>query len=363
MVKRMSLMLLGITLILGGVIAWNITRNYFAKQFLANLQPPPVTISTAPAKQVTWLPSITAVGNLAAIKGVKISPQIDGIIESINFNSGQKVQKHSLLVKLDDRVERAQLQNYKAQLRLAEINYERDLKLFKKKVTPLSQLDQSKAKLQQAQAKVAKIKALLAQKQIRAPFSGQLGIQKVDIGQYLSRGTPIVTLQATGSLYVNFSLPEKYLKNLKVGERVEVQVDAYPEEQFSGALTAINAKVNRNTHNMALQALIENPENKLYPGMFANIKIILPQEQKLITVPQTAISYSLSGNSIFVIEKDKKDHTNRSIRRFITIGERRGNVVAITQGLKAGEQVVISGQLKLQNHAKININNKVKLTA
>lgn len=365
MAKRMIIMIIALFLVFGAIFGWNGLRSYFIKEFFATYQPPPVSVSTTIAKIQTWQPFIPTVGTLNAVNGVSISPEIAGKVVSINFKSGQVVVKGNLLVKIDDSVEQADLKNNQAELKLDALQFKRIADLYKTKAASKSQLDEAQAKFTQAKAAVDKTQAIIAQKYIKAPFAGKIGIREVNVGQYVSPGQKLVTLQSLASLFVNFSLPEQDFNKLYVGQSIKLKIDTYPSQTFSGKINAINAEVEVATRNILVQALIPNKDNKLVPGMFANIKILLPEQKNLITVPQTAISYSLFGDSIFVIEKKGKDKKGKPKlivkRKFVKLGMRRNNSVAVLSGIKAGDEVVTSGQLKLQNNTHVVINNTVKI--
>lgn len=360
-----------ITLILlaigfGSILGWNVLRSYMMSRFFATYEPAPMTISAVAAEEKTWRPYLKAVGSFIATHGVEISSEAAGIVKTINFQSGEPVKQGTLLIQLDDSVDQAVLQDNLADLTLAKINYQRQKNLFKKGATPSSVLDEAKAKLQKAEAAVAKIQAIIAQKNIRAPFPGKIGIRLVNLGQYVNPGvTKLVTLQALDPLFIQFSLPEHLLKKLYVTQPIELSVEAFGKKVFNGRISAIDAKSDIQTHNVLVQATIPNKAQQLYPGMFADIKILLPQQHKVVTVPYTAIDYTLYGNSVFLIKKDGKDANDKPVlrvyRQYITTGEQQGNEVVILKGLKAGDQVVDSGQLKLHDGTRVIIDNSIKL--
>lgn len=365
MKKRMAIVIILLLLVFGGLYGFNL----FKAKMIANYfkQPrPPVTISAQAAKQVIWRPELSAVGNFVARKGVDITPETAGIIEKIEFNSGQSVEANTLLVQLDDAIDQATMKDNEAMLDLAKLNFKRQLDLLKKRATPSSQVDETRAKLKQAEATLAKTNALIRQKQIRAPFAGQLGIRKVNLGQYVTPGTTtVVTLQSLDPLFIEFNLPEQDLPKVKMGDLVKLTVDALPNQAFAGNISAIDAKVDPQTHNVLVQASVPNPEKKLYPGMFASIQIQLPAQNAVVTVPATAISYSLYGDSVFIVKTEGNDKSGKPIKKayrsFVKVGDKRENRVVITDGVKAGDIVVDSGQLKLHNATPVQINNKTQL--
>lgn len=365
LMTRMVIMIIALVIVFGAVFAWDGVRAYFMHRFFATFQPPPVTISATTVKTQSWQPYINAVGTLKAVNGVDLSPEVSGIIEKIYFKSGQMVTTGQALFKLNDSIEQADLENYTAQLSLDKLTYQRNLDLIKKKAVSQAELDAAAAKLKQSQAQVNKEKALIAQKNIAAPFAGMIGIRNVNLGQYVSAGTTMVSLQALAPIYVNFYIPEQNLPRIYLNQAISVNVDTYPKQVFTGKITAINAEVDVKTHNILVQATLPNKEHKLYPGLFANIHIILPQQKNVITVPDTAVTFSLFGNSVYVIETAGKDKKGKPILRvkehYVKTGDSRGNQVVILQGLKSGDQVVTSGQLKLSNDTRVNINNAVNL--
>jgi len=359
--KYMLVMVLILLLGFGGLFAGRFILIFFAMNHFG--APPPPTISAAYAKEETWQPFLSAVGHLKASDGVKVSSELPGKIEKIYFKAGQTVEKDSPLVKLDDRTAQEELKSLEAQLKLAQITYKRISKLYTKRAISKSSLDEAQAKLQEAEAMAGKTKVLIDLKLIKAPFTGKIGISDINVGEYISAGTALVNLQALNILHADFSLPEQNLNKLQVGQTVMLTTDVYPKEQFKGKISAMDSTVDPKTHNIRVRALVPNSNTRLYPGLFVNVRVILPAEIKVITVPQTSISYSLYGDAIFVIEakgKDKKGNPILNVsRHYVKVGERRGNRIAIISGIKAGDHVVTSGQLKLQNNMRITINNRV----
>ncbi|HVV69425.1 MAG TPA: efflux RND transporter periplasmic adaptor subunit [Gammaproteobacteria bacterium] len=358
-------MLIIVGCIFGLIFLFDIVRDILMKRFFAHFALPTVTISTSIAKAEDWTPTISAVGTLVATSGVEVSPQVAGMVTAINFQSGQMVKQGDPLVQLDDRTDQQDLKNFNAQLTLAQVEYQRQVNLAKTNSTSKSSIDQAAATLQEAQAAVAKTQILIDQKLIKAPFSGKLGIRNVNIGQYVSPGTGLVNLQTMDPLLIQFSLPEQNLKYLYPGQLIDFSVDTYPEQKFRGQITATEASVNTQTRNILVEATVPNKDMRLYPGLFANIEVLLPTKQNLVTVPQTAVSYSLFGDSVFVVKQEGKDADGKPNLvvhlRYVTTGDRRGNEVAIIKNLKAGEEVVNSGQLKLDDGVKVQVNNSVQL--
>ena len=370
----MTLMIIGLVILFGGVFGWDIVKAYFTSKYFANFQPPPMVISATYAKSETWHPYLSTIGDVVAINGVNVTPQLAGQIDKIYFESGQTVQVGQSLVKLNTDLDEQDLKNYQAQLHLANLNFQRQSKLYKTKSVAESALDEAKTTLQQDQALVQKTQVTIEQKTIRAPFAGKIGIRQINLGQYVSPGDTIVSLQSLDPLYVNFTLPEQDYPLLYLGQPVTLTVDAYAKENFQGKITAINSEISNDTRNILIQAIIPNPNLKLVPGMFASVDVILPQQTNVITIPQTAISYSLYGDSVFVLTpqtiptaQNTKQASNtktiyKATRVYVTIGEERDNVVAITKGLNADQLVATSGQLKLNDGTSVIINNSVDIT-
>ena len=365
MKKRMIMMLIIVGCVFGLIFLFDIVRDIMMKRFFAHFALPTVTISTSIAKAEDWSPNIPAVGSLVATSGVEVSPQVAGMVTAINFQSGQMVKQGDPLIQLDDRTDQQDLKNFNAQLNLAQLDYQRQVNLTKTNSTSKSSLDQAAANLQEAQSAVAKTQVLIDEKLIKAPFSGKLGIRNVNLGQYVSPGTGLVNLQTMDPLLVQFSLPEQNLKYLHPGQAIDFTVDTYPNQKFRAQITATEAAVNVQTRNIMVEATVPNPDMRLYPGLFANIDVLMPLQQKVVSIPQTAVSYSLFGDSVFVVNdegKDKEGNPNKVVhRRYVTTGDRRGNEVAILKNLKAGEEVVNSGQLKLEDGVQVLINNSVQL--
>ena len=340
-------------------------KSYLIYSFMKNYQEPPVYVATTKAVATTWNPFISAVGSLKASNGVDVNSEVSGQILSLNFQSGQNVNQGDLLVQLNDQVDQQSLLRDEATLRFNKVDYSRKETLLKENAVARSAVDAAKAAYLQATAAVACDNVMIAQKKIKAPFAGRIGIRQVNIGQYITTGTSIVSLQALNPLYVDFSLPEQDLSLLKTGQEITVTVDAYPNQLFQGKISAINSMIDVNTRSIALRATILNEKEILYPGLFAKVQVILPKIQNVITLPQSAITYSLYGNSVYIVVtkgRDKKGNPELiAVQKYVKVGDRRDNVVAITEGIKAGDLVVTAGQIKLHPDAVVKINNTVNL--
>ncbi|MBS0358415.1 MAG: efflux RND transporter periplasmic adaptor subunit [Proteobacteria bacterium] len=365
MKKRLIIMIIALLIVFGGIFGFLMMRGIMMKKYFASFEQPPVVISSAKVNAKTWQPTLDAVGDLSAVNGVAISSEVSGIVKKIYFDSGQLVEKGDLLVELRDEVDTAELQHNEATLKLAQQDYQRHLNLAKQNAVALAALDSTRAALDQAQATLTKTKALLEQKHIRAPFSGKLGIRKINVGQYIAPSAEIVSLQSLNPLYINFSLPEDKFKHLYLGQPIDLKIPAYQNEKFTGKVTAINSNVSTATHNILIQGTVENANNRLYPGMFATLHVILPEQKDVLTIPQTAVNYSLYGNSVYVINQDGNDAKGKPIlkahRVYVTLGETEGNDVIVSEGLKAGQEIITSGQLKLEDNSRVEVNNSIQL--
>lgn len=360
----MSKMLFFVTLFFALVFGIYGGKKLMIMWFMSHYQPPAVTVSATKAKEQVWQDYVTTVGSLTAINGVDLSADVGGVVKEIHFNSGQAVKKGDVLVLLDMDIEKAALKSAQAKLDLAKLNFEREKKLFERRVTSQALLDQRYAELLEAQANDESIQAQISQKTIIAPFDGRLGIRQVDLGQYLSPGTPIVTLQSMNPLYVLLTVPEKYLSQLYINQEIEITVNLNSNKNVKGKVTAINSKVDKTTRNVLVQAIVPNNNNQLYPGMFASVKIWFSNKKSLIIVPQTAIAYSLSGDYVFVARnesKNKKRPEFHVYRQYVTVNDQRGTQTSIISGIKSGDLVVNSGQMKLQNGTPVTIDNSVEL--
>jgi membrane fusion protein (multidrug efflux system) len=354
----MIIVLLALIVVLGGIFGWKYYIGMKMAAMFSRPQPPAV-VSSATVAQQDWQPYLRAVGSVVAHRGVSVSNQLDGQVRDINFQSGQTVHKDDVLVQLDDSVDRAQLAGLVADQQLAEVEFRRQARLIKQKSTSQADYDRAKASLDKAKALVAAQRARIDKLAVRAPFSGVLGIREVDLGQYLKAGSQIVSLQALDPIYVDFSLPERYLSQLAEKQKVLVQVPAYPRRTFDGGISVVSAKVDQATRNVQVRATLANPDQVLRPGMFAEVRVALPARSNVLTVPRTAITYNPYGDSVFLIEH--KDGKLVVQRKQVETGDTRDGRVEISKGLKLGDQVVAAGQVKLRNGQPVKIDNSVKL--
>ena len=364
MIKRMLVMLVLVGAVLGGVFGFKTFVDEKVKEFMAGAGNPPQTVSTAQAAVTQWQPQLEAVGSLRAVRGADLSLEVPGVVEEINFQSGDEVQVGAVLLRLRGDDEIAKLESLEAVARLSQITYDRDVKQLRAQAISQAVVDNDEANLRNNKAQVAQQKAIVDKKILRAPFAGQLGIRQVDLGQYLGAGTAIVTLQSLTPIYVDFLLPQQAFDQIKVGQSVAAKVDAYPGKAFAGAITAINPRVDAATRNVQVRVTLDNADHKLLPGMYATVDIDTGAPQHLVTLPQTAISYNPYGNLVYLVDDKGKDAAGKPLliarQTFVTTGATRGDQVSILKGVKEGDVVVTGGQMKLRNGSPLLINNTVK---
>jgi len=322
---------------------------------------PTVTVTSALVKEEDWPPRLSAVGSVSASQGAVVSTELAGIVSEINFENGAEAKKGEVLMKLDASQEEALLRSAEAEAQLARTDLERARDLAMKKVVSSAELDSAQSKFTRLNAVVDQMRSNIAKKSVIAPFDGQLGIRQVNVGQMINAGQQVVALTSLDSVYIDFALPEQHLSKLTKNLEVQVRVDALPGREFKGKLTAINSMLDAVTRNVPLQATLENPDHALRPGMFAKVDVMLPETKKTIVIPGSAVSYAPFGDSVYVIEKQKdpkSGHESLVLRQqFVRIGEVRGDFVSVTQGLKAGQEVVGTGVFKLRNGMVVTINN------
>lgn len=347
-------------LIIAGIKAWQIMTLISSGK---KMVPPPMTVTSAEVKKGDWQPMLSAVGSISPVQGAMISAELAGTVAEIDFLSGALVKKGDVLLKLDASAEQAQMRSAEADAELAKKDFERAQDLATRKVISAAELDTAQSKYTQKKAAVENMQSAIDKKQIHAPFDGVAGIRAVNPGQMVKAGDPLVSLQALDKVFVDFSLPQQQLAEIKPDLPVKVTTDALPDREFEGKLTAVNPAVDAATRNLSLQATLENTDHALRAGMFARVKVLLPRKNETLFVPSTAVSYAPYGNSVFVIEKktdEKTKQENLVIRQaFIRTGETRGDFVAITEGVKASEQVVSTGVFKLRNGMNVVVDNKL----
>ena len=361
--SRMIIMLVLVGLLFGGIFGYGAVRSYFIAKFFASFGASQVqTVATTTAQTSDWQPSLDSVGSLVAVNGASLSAETPGIVDKIDFESGADVKAGQLLLTLRANNDPAVLAQLEAAAALDKVTLNRDEQQFKADAISQAQVDTDRANLAGAVAQVQGEQALIAEKQIRAPFAGRLGIRQVDPGEFLAVGTPIVTLQQLNPLYVDFYLPQQALAEIKVGQSVQVRIDAFPGKIFTAQISAINAQVDSTTRNVQVRATLPNDALTLRPGMFATVDIGVGESQTLVTLPQTTITYNPYGDTVFVVKHGTDPNGKAALvasQVFVTLGQTRGDQVAVLSGVQPGDQVVTAGQLKLRNGAMIAINNNV----
>ncbi|MEQ1939642.1 efflux RND transporter periplasmic adaptor subunit [Mesorhizobium sp. CN5-321] len=393
MIKRFIIAFILLVLVVGGIVGFNIFRDNAIKQYFATMKQPPSTVSTVEVKPMDWAPGIEAIGTVSAVRGVDLTVETTGIVKDIAFHANQKVEAGSLLLQLDDEVERADLDSAKAQAAVDQLALKRAQELQKRGVGSDSTLDNAQAQAAASAAQVAKLQAVLDQKQITAPFAGTAGIPKIDLGQYLAPGTAVVTLQDLDTMRVDFTVPEQQFPMLKIDQPVKIGMsdDDLP---FTGKIKGINPKIDPTSRLVSVRAEVANPDGKLTPGQFAQVRVELPKEDGVLAVPQTALTSSLYGDYVFVVEPakskdkpaaaDEKDAAKPAddsakpeadaakpaegdasksdlvlSQVFVTTGRHDKDLIEIVKGIKAGDQVVTAGQNRLFNGMSVVVDNTI----
>ncbi|MEY4581306.1 MAG: hypothetical protein RL701_6009 [Pseudomonadota bacterium] len=359
MAKKLVLTALALIIVVGGLVGIKVLqfKTMFAQMALA--APPPEAVATSVVTETTLSPTLDSVGSMTAVQGVTLNAEVAGTIQRIAFESGTNVAAGAVLVELDTSVERAQLQAAAANQELARINLESGHTLVGSGAIAKNQYVALDAQAKQAQAEVTRLQALIAKKTIRAPFAGRTGIRQVNLGQLVGNGDPVVSLQSLDPVYVDFTLPQQKLSQITLGAKVHIVTDVFPDEVFEGDLSAIQPEIDVSTRSIRVRATLKNPEGKLRPGIFATVQVALPQVEKVLLVPGTAIAYAPYGDSIFVV--DNKDPQHPVVQqKFVRLGAARGDFVVVTQGLNAGDTVVSTGNFKLRNGMAVTINNTLK---
>ena len=318
--------------------------------------PPAESVTSAPVQASEWQPSLAASGSVVAVRGVTLGAELPGTVREVAFDSGASVKQGALLVKLDTSTEEAQLVAARADATLARLALERSRSLRQSDVNTPADLEAVEARAAQAGAAVAGLEAAIAKKTIRAPFAGRIAIRQVEVGQVVTPGTPVASLQSVDPTFVDFWLPQQALATLQVGQQVRLSTDTWPGATWDGRLTTINPEIDPATRNVRLRATFPNPDGRLRPGMFASVEVLSAERRPVLLVPATAAVYAPYGDSVFVLEAaatDGKPPGTVARQRFVRLGERRGDLVAVESGLKAGEKVVSSGAFKLRNGAAV----------
>jgi membrane fusion protein, multidrug efflux system len=353
--------LIAIVLFFGGIKALQIMTMMSAGK---KAVPPPTTVTSAVVKKGDWQPMLTAVGSISPVQGATISAELAGTVSDIEFESGARVKKGDVLMKLNPSAEEAELRSAQADLELAKSDFDRAKDLANRKVISKAELDTAQAKFLQKKAAVDNMQSIINKKVIRAPFDGIAGIRSVNRGQMVKEGEPLVSLQTLDQVFVDFSLPQQDLSKVKVGLPVKLTTDAIPGREFDGILTAVNSAIDSATRTVSLQATLNNSDHALRSGMFARVSVILPQKNPTLYVPATSVVYAPYGDSVFVIEKQHNEKTKQESlvlrQQFIRTGETRGDFVSVTKGLKEGQQIVSTGAFKLRNGTTVVIDNKLE---
>lgn len=362
MIKRMILMLLVTGLFFGGVFGWKAWTSYQMDQMMASQAMPPVTVSTTVAASESWHPVIPAVGTLRASQGVDITAQEAGMITDLRFESGAVVRAGDILAQqyVDD--ERAQLAALEADVRLAELNLVRARDLLDQNLNSQFEYDTRKTDRDRAAAQANTIRLRIEKKTIRAPFGGRIGIRQVDLGQYVEPGDAIVRLEALDKILVDFPVSQRSIGLVEVGQPLKIFVDAYSGKAFHGTVAAIAPNVRSNTRDVRLEGLVDNPAEQLLPGMFAEVEIQLPTREAIVTLPQSTITYSPYGDSVYVVQETTDENGDQALiaeSRFVQTGETRGDQVAVLSGVAPGDTIVTAGQIKLRNGARVVVDNSV----
>jgi membrane fusion protein, multidrug efflux system len=357
LILRLAIMALLLLVVLGGLYGYDLFRQKMIAQFFANNVPPPTPVSAVAVTSESMPEYLEGIGSVVAVHQVSVAPEVNGRITKILFDSGAEVKAGDPLLQLNDEPERADLANFQALANLAQVTLGRSHKLASQQFMAQQTVDQNQSEFQVAQANIARIQAMIAQKLIRAPFGGQLGVRQVDVGQYLSAGTAIVTLTDLDTLHVNFTIPEHARAALAVGQPVEFRVDAFQNRTFKATLTTIEPQIDPATRNIKIQATLDNPGHLLLPGMFAAARVQLPAQSNILTAPETAIDYTAYGESVFLLREDGTGKDGKpkykAVQTFVKTGTRQDGKVAILDGVKAGDLVVNAGQIKLQNGVEV----------
>lgn len=364
--RRMRIMLICMLILFGGIFIYKMIMGLLLKHYMAN-QSQVVTVSTMKVSESDWQPKVDAAGSLRAIHGVNITTELAGMVQTVYFKPGTDVKAGDVLVQLNADNDIALLHSLQANEQLARITYQRDQAQYKIQGVSKQVVDNDAANLQSLIAQVAQQAAIVAKKTIRAPFTGRLGINLINLGQWVNPGDAIAMLQTLDPIWVDFFVPQQYLPRMALGQAVFLTVDGFKNQEFKGKVTTVNPGVDPQTRNLTVEATIENPKRLLLPGMFATVNVDTGAPQRFITLPQTAIFYNSYGNIVYVVEedgeeKDKNGEPKLVVKqRFVDVGDTRGEQVTVLKGVKVGETIVTSGQLKLKNGSAVVVNNTVKI--
>ncbi|MHC5230395.1 efflux RND transporter periplasmic adaptor subunit [Brucella sp. LJL56] len=376
MIKRLILAIIFLVIVVGGLVGFNLFRSQAIKDFFANMQQPAQTVSTVTVEPGVWKPGVEAIGTANALNGVDLTVQLDGLVKTINFKANQEVKEGDLLLQMEDSIQKADLAAAEAEAVLAQQNLKRADTLRTRGVGAVSNVDTTASVADAASARVEKMRATLAQKSVKAPFSGVIGISKVDIGQYLTPGTVIATLQSTDVMRIDFTVPEQSLSSIKLGQTVKVGSTAEALD-FTGTIIGIDPKIDPTTRLVSVRAEVQNPDHELTPGQFVQVRVELPEEDNVIALPQTTIISSLYGDYVYAVRPEQKQEGANAAKApaadakpeegekqvaqqvFIKLGRRYSGIVEITSGLKAGDIIITAGQNRLSPGVPVKIDNTV----
>lgn len=372
MIKRLILAIIFLVVVVGGLIGFNLFRSKMIKDFFANMQQPAQTVSTVTVEPGVWQPGVEAIGTASALNGVDLTVQLDGVVQKINFKANQDVKQGDILLQMEDSIQRADLAAAEAEAVLAQQNLKRADTLRTRGVGTVSNVDTTASAANAAVALVEKMRATLAQKSVKAPFSGVIGIPKVDIGQYLTPGTVIATLQNIDIMRIDFTVPEQLLATIKLGQTVKVGSNADTLD-FTGKIVGIDPKIDPTTRLVSVRAEVDNPDHKLTPGQFVQVRVELPEESNVIALPQTSIVSSLYGDYVYVVRPEQKQESAKASEAakvqegqkqvaqqvFIKLGRRSAGNVEVTSGLKPGDIIITAGQNRLSSGVPVKIDNTV----
>jgi len=364
MAKRMILMVFVVAVVFGAIFGYKAFMGKMMAKFMFSGKAPTVTVSAAKPESLAWQQRLSSVGSLRAANGITLTTEASGIVEEINFKSGDQVKTGQVLLKLNADAETAQLHSLKILAQLSHTVYERDKKQFAVQAISRAVLDGDCADVANKLAMIKQQEAIIAKKVIRAPFDGKIGISLVSIGQYLNPGSKVAALQALDRMYVDFYLPQQDIAKLAVGQAVELATDAYPGKVFNAKIAAIDSLVEVDTRNIQVEAAIDNTKHELLPGMYAAVEVLAGAAQDYLTLPQTAITFNPYGETVFVLDENGEEENGKPVliakQKFVVVGQTRGDQIAALKGLREDDLVVTSGQLKLKNGSKVIVNNQVQ---
>jgi membrane fusion protein, multidrug efflux system len=360
MIRPLVIMVLSVALVLGAIFGWQFFIGGKIKQAMGAAATAPQTVSTITASKTTWQAEIRAVGTLRAVRGADLSAMISGVVDDIEFDSGNDVPAGKLLLRLRPYDDFAKLDQLQAAAELAEQTLKRDREQFAAQAVSQATIDIDAATLKSARAQVVAQQALIDQKIVKAPFAGRLGIRQVDVGQYLAAGTAIVTLQALDPILVDFYVPQAALAHIKIGQAAAAAIDTYPGANFQGVIESINSKIDAASRNVQVRASFRNTDRRLVPGMFADVVVEAGEATQQITVPRTAITYNPYGDTVYIVQHGGGTAPNTVQQRFVVLGAARGDQIAIQSGVNEGDVVVTAGQMKLHNGTAVTVNNTVQ---